>query len=149
VPWAPGDVLDLGTGARWTSNVQITLKRYTHRVSCEYRSGFKLAHWLPISGVDVSEEGAERLRGAAPRGLARDPRPQGRGVAGGRAMSGWHREHPELTGTSADPWMANPSHRRAAQEVTRLQGCPRTSDEVDGDVRRLHAAGRVAPGPAR
>lgn len=48
-------------------------------------------------------------------------------------MSGWHREHPELAGTDADPWMANPSHRAAAQEVTRLQGCPRTSDEVDGE----------------
>lgn len=27
-------------------------------------------------------------------------------------MGEWHRENPELVGTDADPWMANPLHRR-------------------------------------
>lgn len=27
-------------------------------------------------------------------------------------MSGWHREHPELVGTDADPWMQHESYRR-------------------------------------
>jgi hypothetical protein len=28
-------------------------------------------------------------------------------------MSQWHREHPELFGTEADPWMQHKSYRRA------------------------------------
>jgi hypothetical protein len=32
-------------------------------------------------------------------------------------MSSWHREHPELAGTDADPWMASPAHREAVREV--------------------------------
>jgi predicted RNA-binding Zn-ribbon protein involved in translation (DUF1610 family) len=32
-------------------------------------------------------------------------------------VSAWHREHPELTGTDADPWMANPAHAAAALEA--------------------------------
>lgn len=35
-------------------------------------------------------------------------------------MSGWHREHPELTGTDADPWMANPAHAAAALEARQI-----------------------------
>lgn len=29
-------------------------------------------------------------------------------------MSEWHREHPELAGTWADPWMQHESYRKAA-----------------------------------
>lgn len=29
-------------------------------------------------------------------------------------MSGWHREHPELVGTEADPWMIHDSYRKAS-----------------------------------
>lgn len=29
-------------------------------------------------------------------------------------MSQWHREHPELAGTDADPWMQHESYRRVA-----------------------------------
>lgn len=29
-------------------------------------------------------------------------------------MGGWHREHPELVGTDADPWMIHESYRRFA-----------------------------------
>lgn len=32
-------------------------------------------------------------------------------------MSGWHRDNPELVGTDADPWMANPAHAAAHREV--------------------------------
>lgn len=34
-------------------------------------------------------------------------------------MSRWHRENPELAGTSADPWMANEGHRQAHDELVR------------------------------
>jgi predicted RNA-binding Zn-ribbon protein involved in translation (DUF1610 family) len=33
-------------------------------------------------------------------------------------MGGWHREHPELAGTDADPWMANPGHAAATRYVS-------------------------------
>lgn len=39
-------------------------------------------------------------------------------------MSSWHREHPELAGTDADPWMANPAHAAAAREVAMYQRFP-------------------------
>lgn len=32
-------------------------------------------------------------------------------------MSAWHREHPELAGTEADPWMHIPSYRAAHDEL--------------------------------
>lgn len=32
-------------------------------------------------------------------------------------MGAWHRENPELAGTDADPWMANPAHAAAALEA--------------------------------
>jgi hypothetical protein len=32
----------------------------------------------------------------------------------GELMSQWHREHPELTGTDADPWMIHEDYRRLA-----------------------------------
>lgn len=34
-------------------------------------------------------------------------------------MSQWHREHPELAGTDADPWMANKTHRRVTEQLIR------------------------------
>lgn len=34
-------------------------------------------------------------------------------------MSRWHREHPELAGTDADPWMHNPGHRAAYESLVR------------------------------
>lgn len=41
-------------------------------------------------------------------------------------MSQWHREHPELTGTSHDPWMMHASYRKAMQLVERdCEGCGR------------------------
>jgi hypothetical protein len=39
-------------------------------------------------------------------------------------MSSWHREHPELAGTDADPWMSNPGHAAAAREVKMYQQFP-------------------------
>lgn len=39
-------------------------------------------------------------------------------------MSQWHREHPELAGTDADPWMQNPGHAAAAREVQMYQQFP-------------------------
>lgn len=35
-------------------------------------------------------------------------------------MSQWHRAHPELTGTDADPWMQHESYRKAV----RIEGGP-------------------------
>jgi hypothetical protein len=40
-------------------------------------------------------------------------------------MSRWHREHPELAGTDADPWMANEDHARAAREVAGMEAMAR------------------------
>jgi hypothetical protein len=37
-------------------------------------------------------------------------------------MSQWHREHPELAGTDADPWMQHESYRKATSYVKRLSG---------------------------
>jgi methionyl-tRNA synthetase len=37
-------------------------------------------------------------------------------------VSSWHREHPELTGTDADPWMMHASYRDAMTYVKRLAG---------------------------
>lgn len=34
-------------------------------------------------------------------------------------MSAWHRQHPELAGTDADPWMHNPGHRKAFEDLVR------------------------------
>lgn len=46
-------------------------------------------------------------------------------------MSGWHRENPELVGTSADPWTIHPSYTRALQETARRSGyCPKCLDPV-------------------
>lgn len=46
-------------------------------------------------------------------------------------MGSFHRDFPELCGTDRDPWMSNPGHRRAAQDVTLLQGCVLTRGEVE------------------
>jgi hypothetical protein len=45
-------------------------------------------------------------------------------------MSAWHREHPELVGTDADPWMANPTHAAAHRELEKR-------DRADASARRL------------
>lgn len=34
-------------------------------------------------------------------------------------MGSWHRENPELVGTDADPWMANPTHRKVFEQLRR------------------------------
>lgn len=52
-------------------------------------------------------------------------------------MSQWHREHPELTGSAADPWMDNPGHAKAARDVTAIQGCRASMEAVE----ELEAAG--------
>lgn len=39
-------------------------------------------------------------------------------------MSQWSHEHPELVGTDADPWMANPAHAAAHREVQMYQQFP-------------------------
>lgn len=44
-------------------------------------------------------------------------------------MGEWHREHPELAGTEADPWMANVGHAAAAREVTAMR-CHATQGQV-------------------
>lgn len=31
-------------------------------------------------------------------------------------MSAWHRDHPELVGTDADPWVRSPGYRRAVEQ---------------------------------
>lgn len=36
-------------------------------------------------------------------------------------MSQWHREHPELAGTDADPWMQNEGYRQARAEVQEIE----------------------------
>jgi hypothetical protein len=36
-------------------------------------------------------------------------------------MSQWHRENPELAGTTADPWMQHAGHRAAVAFVKSLQ----------------------------
>jgi hypothetical protein len=45
-------------------------------------------------------------------------------------MSAWHRDNPELVGTDADPWMANPTHAAAARELE-------LRDRADASARRL------------
>jgi hypothetical protein len=35
------------------------------------------------------------------------------------AMSQWHRDNPELTGTEADPWMIHETYRSALRQVWR------------------------------
>lgn len=37
-------------------------------------------------------------------------------------MSQWHREHPELAGTDADPWMQHDSYRKATEQHWRESG---------------------------
>lgn len=45
-------------------------------------------------------------------------------------MSAWHREHPELVGTDADPSMQNPGHAAAFRELE-------LRDRADASARRL------------
>lgn len=49
-------------------------------------------------------------------------------------MGQFHREHPELIGTSADPWSQHESYRKAIAEVERdCEGCGRyTRLSLDG-----------------
>lgn len=47
-------------------------------------------------------------------------------------MSQWHREHPELVGTDADPWMVHESYRIACEEL----GRQRMKDAVEKTVSR-------------
>jgi hypothetical protein len=50
-------------------------------------------------------------------------------------MSSWHREHPELTGTGADPWMQHASYRTAlgipVREPTDDELLAGQPDEID------------------
>lgn len=43
-------------------------------------------------------------------------------------MSQWHREHPELTGTDADPWMIHESYRRLVPNNTDVAASPVTPE---------------------
>lgn len=49
-------------------------------------------------------------------------------------MSAWHREHPELVGTDADPAMRNPGHAAAFHELE-------LRDRADASARRLGFSG--------
>lgn len=51
-------------------------------------------------------------------------------------MSQWHREHPELCGTSADPWMRNDLHRQAYDELRRFGLIYTEDDELEDDTPR-------------
>lgn len=47
-------------------------------------------------------------------------------------MGSWHRENPELIGTSADPWMMHGSYRDSLRFVEReCQECGRWSKGLD------------------
>jgi len=47
-------------------------------------------------------------------------------------MSQWHREHPELIGTDADPWMDLPSYREAMRTTPRIcGGCLRETSDLN------------------
>lgn len=58
----------------------------------------------------------------------------------------WHREHPELTGTSADPWMMHASYRAANAETMQtahrrgehagytVAGCSACVEEASSDA---------------
>lgn len=48
-------------------------------------------------------------------------------------MSQWHRDNPELAGSSADPWMASPSYRAARDELIR-SGHVHVEDHDRGEV---------------
>jgi hypothetical protein len=39
-------------------------------------------------------------------------------------VSAWHREHPELVGTDADPWMIHESYRKALPPAALLEQQP-------------------------
>jgi hypothetical protein len=54
-------------------------------------------------------------------------------------MSSWHNEHPELAGTDADPWMANPGYAAAAREVQMYQQFP----NIDAMIAREEARVRI------
>lgn len=54
-------------------------------------------------------------------------------------MSGWHRDHPELTGTDADPWMANPAHAAAHAEVQGMDAMRRAGYSSIEEAEAAHA----------
>lgn len=54
-------------------------------------------------------------------------------------MSRWHREHPELAGTDADPAMANPGHRAAYDQLVREGHIdPPDADEEERTLMKDH-----------
>jgi uncharacterized paraquat-inducible protein A len=56
-------------------------------------------------------------------------------------MSGWHRDNPELVGTDADPWMANPAHAAAAREVAMYTQFPNLDAMIaEAEERQLQEA---------
>ena len=69
-------------------------------------------------------------------------------------MSQWHREHPELAGTDADPWMQHEGYRKAAgYESTPEQIEDARLEEIDESAlpratRRCWDCG-VATGPCQ
>ncbi len=64
-------------------------------------------------------------------------------------MSAWHREHPELTGTEADPWMIHDGYRKASAMGERPRGMPSYAELeemsearcTDEDCRRVQKRG--------
>lgn len=59
-------------------------------------------------------------------------------------MSGWHREHPELVGTDADPWMMHESYRRHVPMPESEREALR--DERERNIERESEADPVEPG---
>lgn len=55
-------------------------------------------------------------------------------------MSQWHRDHPELCGTDADPWMSVPVHRQAVDELRRMGMVFVEDDEEDEGADEREAA---------
>jgi hypothetical protein len=58
-------------------------------------------------------------------------------------MSQWHRAHPELAGTAADPWMANEGHRQAHDELVRSGVIDPPEQEALAERDELEAIRRV------
>lgn len=50
-------------------------------------------------------------------------------------MSGWHREHPELVGTDADPWSIHPGYQASVREARMYQQFP----DLDNMIARAEA----------
>jgi hypothetical protein len=58
-------------------------------------------------------------------------------------VSGWHRTHPDLAGTAADPWMSIPAHRQAHDELVRTGVIDPPEQEAQAERDELEAIRRV------